>query len=209
MPTQILRPPGAAKHTCLTGAASTTKRWKVTTRCCGRWFPKRIRRRKSRGRDAPPIGPAAPPVAAACATTTFPTCPTPCRRGELCTNQWVGGREAAGDYRASLVVNPADQIIGDWLAYACDHAGLYGEEETVLKAQIARFANSYRLSQLGGLYYRLGRWNEARETLHKALTAPQSKTGATADLGLAQRQYDEAFVRTLPMPSKDHTIQKQ
>ncbi len=116
--------------------------------------------------------------------------------------------EAAGDYRASLVVNPADQIIGDWLAYACDHAGLYGEEEAVLKAQIARFADSYRLSQLGGLYYRQGRWNEARETLHKSLTAPQSKTGASADLGLAQRQYDEAFVRTLPMPSKERTTPK-
>ncbi len=109
--------------------------------------------------------------------------------------------EAAGDYRASQMLNPADHVIGDWLAYACDHAGLYGEAEAALKTQIAYAPDSYRLSQLGGLYYRLHRWAEARDTLQKSLRAPQSKTGARADLELAQRQYDEAFVRALPEPS--------
>ena len=109
--------------------------------------------------------------------------------------------EAAGDYRASLALNSADHIIGDWLAFACDHAGLYAEAEAVLKKQIAYFPDSYRLSQLGSLYYRQGRWTEARDTLQKSLRAPQSKTGSSADLVLARRQAEEAFIRALPEPT--------
>ena len=105
--------------------------------------------------------------------------------------------DAAEDYRAAYALLPQNVGIGDWQAYALDHAGRHAEAETVLKAQIARRADSYRLSQLGGLYFRQGRWEAARDTLGLAFRAPVSDTGANMDVVLAQQQYRIASIRAL------------
>ena len=109
--------------------------------------------------------------------------------------------DAAEDYRVVIALCPKDRIIGNLLAYALDRAGRWQEEETVLKSQIALRADSYRLSQLGSLYFRQRRWELARDTLALALHSPPTTTDAVADLYTAQQQFNEAFVRALPHKS--------
>jgi hypothetical protein len=113
--------------------------------------------------------------------------------------RWDG---AAEDYRAALALNSKDNTMGDWLAYAYDHAGNLEAEEAALKAQIARRADAYRLAQLGSVYFRQRRWMLARDTLALALRAPASDIGSVIDITLVQQQYNEASVRALPAPSK-------
>ncbi len=107
--------------------------------------------------------------------------------------------DAAEDYRAAQALLPENANIGDWLAYALDHAGRWPEAESVLIAQVARRADAYRLSQLGGLYFRQGRWEAARDMLGLALRAPASDLGANMDAALARQQYQQASAR---MPHK-------
>ena len=106
--------------------------------------------------------------------------------------RWDG---AAEDYRAALALNPKDDTMGDWLAYAYDHAGNLAAEEAALKAQIARRADSYRLAQLGDVYFRQGRWALARDTLAQALRAPASDTGSIV------RRCALPRLQPLPVPS--------
>ena len=116
--------------------------------------------------------------------------------------------DAAEDYRAAYALLPQNDSLGDWLAYALDHAGRRNEAETVLKAQIARRADAYRLSQLGSLYFRAGRWTAARDTLAQALQAPASSTGATMDTLLAQQQYRQASLHLLSKNLNNKTTTK-
>lgn len=103
--------------------------------------------------------------------------------------------DAAEDYRVAQALLPQNANLGDWLAYALDHAGRWPEAESVLIAQIARRADSYRLSQLGSLYFRQGRWEAARDMLGLALRAPASDMGASMDVALARQQYQQAAIR--------------
>ncbi len=110
--------------------------------------------------------------------------------------------DAAEDYRAAQALMPLNANIGDWLAYALDHAGRWPEAEKVLIAQIARRADSYRLSQLGSLYFRQGRWEAARDMLGLALQAPASDMGASMDAGLARQQYQQASALSPHKPQR-------
>jgi tetratricopeptide (TPR) repeat protein len=111
-------------------------------------------------------------------------------RGRGGTKQMTGRYDdAIQDYRVAFALHPDDYEIADWMTQCYEMNGRFRDAEAHLKEVVARAPNGPRFFSLGKIYYRQGRWLEARNTFAQALahTPSQDTTGMKAILSWYQR----------------------